>query len=106
VTAGWRRNVRRCGMYIGKVVGDVVSSVKHDSLTGYKILIVQPVAPAGEPEGEPVLAVDMVDAGVGDVVLIVDQGTAARTVLGVTHPTIRTFILGIVDRIQLGEGAE
>jgi microcompartment protein CcmK/EutM len=43
---------------------------------------------------------------VGDVVLIVDQGTAARTVLGVTHPTIRTFILGIVDRIQLGEGAE
>jgi microcompartment protein CcmK/EutM len=92
-------------VYIGKVVGDVVSSVKHDSLTGYKILVVQPVQPDGDIYGEPILAIDMVDAGIGDVVLIVDQGTAARTVLKMEYPTIRTFILGIVDRIDFAGGA-
>ena len=79
--------------------------MKHDSLRGYKILVVQPVEPGGAEYGEPILAIDMVDAGAGDVVLIVDQGTAARTVLGMEYPTIRTFILGIVDRIDLAGGA-
>jgi microcompartment protein CcmK/EutM len=92
-------------MYIGMVIGDVVSSVKHPSLTGYKLLIVQPIQPDGKSYGEPVMAVDMVDAGKGDAVLIVDQGTAARTVLGMDYPTIRTFILGIVDRIDFEEGS-
>lgn len=92
-------------MYIGKVVGDVVSSVKHPTLVAHKLLIVQPLRPGGEPEGEPIMAVDMVDAGTGDVVLIVDQGTAARTVLGMEYPTVRTLILGIVDRIDFAGGA-
>jgi ethanolamine utilization protein EutN len=92
-------------VYIGKVIGDVVSSIKHDSLTGHKLLIVQPLLPDGTPEGEPTIAVDMVDSGKGDVVLIVDQGTAARQVLGMQYPTVRTMILGVVDRIDLGEGA-
>jgi ethanolamine utilization protein EutN len=88
-------------MYIGKVTGDVVSSVKYDTLTGYKILIVQPVDPDGRETGDTVLAIDMVDAGKGDLVMIVDQGTAARTVLDMEYPTIRTLIMGIVDRIDL-----
>jgi ethanolamine utilization protein EutN len=92
-------------VYIGKVVGDVVSSVKHPTLVAHKLLIVQPLRPGGEPEGEPIMAVDMVDAGAGDVVLIVDQGTAARTVLGMEYPTVRTLILGIVDRIDFAGGA-
>ncbi|MFH1220929.1 MAG: EutN/CcmL family microcompartment protein [Candidatus Eisenbacteria bacterium] len=91
-------------MYIGKVIGDVVSSVKHDSLRCHKILIVQPLEPDGKPQGEPILAIDMVDSGTGDTVLIVDQGTAARTVLAMEYPTIRTLILGVVDRIDLGQG--
>lgn len=92
-------------MYIAKVIGDVVSSVKHDSLATHKLLIVQPVLPDGRPEGEPIIAVDMVDSGKGDVVLIVDQGTAARQVLGMEYPTVRTLILGVVDRIDFEEGA-
>jgi ethanolamine utilization protein EutN len=90
-------------MYIGKVIGDIVSSVKHDSLRTHKLLIVQPILPDGKPEGEPVIAVDLVDSGTGDVVLIVDQGTAARQVLGMEYPTVRTLILGVVDRIDLRE---
>jgi ethanolamine utilization protein EutN len=88
-------------MYVGKVIGDVVSSIKYETLHSHKILIVQPVNPDLEETGEPILAIDTVDAGKGDVVLIIDQGTAARTVLSQQYPTVRTLILGIVDRIDL-----
>ena len=91
-------------MYIAKVIGDVVSSVKYETLKGHKLLLIQPILPDGKPDGEPLIAIDMVDAGCGDVVLIVDQGTAARQVLGMQYPTIRTLILGVVDRIDLAEG--
>ena len=93
-------------MYIGKVIGEVVSSVKHEALEAQKILIVQPLDPDGSETGEPVLALDQVDAGVGDVVLIVDQGTAARTVLSMEYPTVRTLILGVVDRIDFPVGSD
>jgi microcompartment protein CcmK/EutM len=92
-------------MYIGKVIGDVVSSVKYETLHAHKILIVQPLNPDGTETGQPILALDMVDSGKGDVVLIVDQGTAARQVLSQEYPTVRTLILGVVDRIDLREGA-
>jgi microcompartment protein CcmK/EutM len=88
-------------MYVAKVIGDVVSSVKYETLQAQKILVIQPVDPDGTEHGEPLLAIDMVDAGIGDVVLIIDQGTAARQVLSMEYPTIRTLILGIVDRIDL-----
>ena len=91
-------------MYIAKVIGDVVSSVKYETLTGHKLLIIQPVRPDGTPEGEPLIAVDMVDSGPGDTVLIVDQGTAARQVLEMQYPTVRTLILGVIDRIDLEKG--
>lgn len=88
-------------MYIAKVIGDVVSSVKYETLHAQKLLIVQPVDPHLSEIGDPLIALDTVDAGKGDVVLIVDQGTAARTVLSQQYPTVRTLILGIVDRIDL-----
>jgi microcompartment protein CcmK/EutM len=91
-------------MYIAKVIGDIVSSVKHDTLHAQKLLLVQPVDPDGAECGEPLIAIDMVDSGIGDVVLIVDQGTATRTVMAVQYPTIRTLILGVVDRIDFDRG--
>ena len=91
-------------MYIAKVIGDVVSSVKYETLHAQKLLLVQPVEPDGAARGEPLIAIDMVDSGIGDVVLIVDQGTATRTVMAVEYPTIRTLILGVVDRIDFEPG--
>ena len=91
-------------MYIAKVIGDVVSSIKYPTLTGQKILVIQPIDPDGSERGEPLLAMDQVSAGIGDVVLIVDQGSATRQVLKQQYPTIRTLILGIVDRIDMPEG--
>jgi microcompartment protein CcmK/EutM len=91
-------------MYIAKVIGDVVSSVKYETLHARKLLLVQPVDPDGTESGQPLIAIDMVDSGIGDVVLIVDQGTATRTVMAVDYPTIRTLILGVVDRIDFERG--
>jgi ethanolamine utilization protein EutN len=92
-------------MYIAKVIGDVVSSVKYETLHARKLLLVQPVDPDGTETGKPRIAVDMMESGIGDVVLIVDQGSATRTVMAVQYPTVRTLILGIVDRIEFaGEG--
>jgi ethanolamine utilization protein EutN len=91
-------------MYIAKVIGDVVSSVKYETLHARKLLLVQPLEPDGTEYGKPLIAIDMMESGIGDVVLIVDQGTATRTVMDVKYPTIRTLILGIVDRIDLKRG--
>jgi microcompartment protein CcmK/EutM len=91
-------------MYIAKVIGDVVSSIKFETLHAQKLLLVQPVDPDGTESGEPLIAIDMVDSGRGDVVLIVDQGTATRTVMAVQYPTVRTLILGVVDRIDFERG--
>jgi ethanolamine utilization protein EutN len=93
-------------VYIARVIGDVVSSVKYETLHGHKLLIIQPLEPDGTEYGEPLIALDQVDAGKGDIVLIVDQGTAARQVLVQEYPTVRTLILGIVDRIDVRGGAE
>ncbi len=89
-------------MILARVLGNVVSTEKHPHYRGYKILVVQPVDPAGKPKGRSLLALDGVQAGVGDLVLIVDEGGSARAVLGdegVT--TVRTVACGIVDRVDV-----
>ena len=69
-------------MIVAKVVGNVVSTEKHPHYRGYKILIVQPVDPEGKPKGRTFLALDGVQAGIGDTVLVVDEGGSARVVIG------------------------
>jgi microcompartment protein CcmK/EutM len=91
-------------MYIARVVGDIVSSVKHEDLQSHKLLLVHPMEPGGKLYGEPLIAIDLVDSGVGDTVLIVDQGSASRQVLELEKPTIRTLILGVIDEIEFEDG--
>lgn len=87
-------------MTLGKVVGNVVSTIKHPDCDGYKLLVVQPVDAAGNPYGKSMLAVDAVQAGIGDTVLVIDEGGSGRDVLGAPdRRTIRTVIAGIVDEI-------
>jgi len=86
---------------LASVVGSVVSTEKHPHYRGHKILAVQPVDPAGRPTGRIVLAVDGVQAGVGDTVLVVDEGGSARAVVGAEAAlTIRTAVCAIVDRVD------
>jgi ethanolamine utilization protein EutN len=87
-----------------RVVGEVVATIKHGDLAAHKLLLVQPVDPADHPKGQPMLAVDVVDAGVGDRVLVVDEGNSAAQVLRRPRGAIRTVVVGVIDEIETGPG--
>lgn len=87
-------------MILGKIIGNVVSTVKCPDYNNYKLLLVQPVDQAGTPKGKSVLAIDAVQAGVGDTVIVIDEGGSAREALDTEARTIRTVIVGIVDEID------
>jgi len=88
-------------MILGKVIGNVVSTIKLPVYQGYKILIIQPVNDKEEPQGESVLALDTVQAGVGDTVLVIDEGNSSRLIMNNSTAPVRTMIVGIVDAIEL-----
>ncbi len=90
-------------MTLGRVIGNVVSTVKHRVLEGYKILIVQPVDAEGRPAGKTLLALDTVQAGEGDTVLVNDEGNSARLIIGDPMAPVRTLVVGIVDEVSREE---
>jgi len=91
-------------MLIGRVIGDVVATQKDPSHRGRKILVVQPLQLDGSDRGEPVLALDSVDAGVGDRVLLATEGFSAMTAVGRPHSPIDMAVLGVIDHVDLVEG--
>jgi ethanolamine utilization protein EutN len=84
-------------MQIARVVGHGVSTIKHPSLTGWRLLLVQPFTPDEKPDGEPLLAIDSLGAGAGARVIISNDGTAAREMVGARNSPARWFVLGIQD---------
>ena len=89
-------------MILARVVGNVVSTEKHEQLVGRKLLLVQPLDGAGKAKGKALLAVDAAQAGVGDRVVVVDEGGSARNALGdETAMIVRTVIIGIVDKVDI-----
>ena len=92
-------------MLIGRVIGTVVATRKHERLIGSKIQIVQPLAPRGQgPLGEPLVAVDAVGAGVGEMVVVV-QGSGARRAVDSDACPVDATIVGIIDQIDVEEDA-
>ncbi|MCX7026696.1 MAG: EutN/CcmL family microcompartment protein [Spirochaetes bacterium] len=93
-------------MILAKVVATVVATEKHAHYVGHKLLMVQPLDAYGELKGKPIIAVDGVQAGIGDRVLVVDEGGSARNVVGDEKAlTIRTAICGIVDSVDIEDRA-
>jgi ethanolamine utilization protein EutN len=90
-------------MIIGRVLGEVVATRKHQSHEGRKILLVQPLALDDSAKGDPVLALDAVDAGVGDRVLVVQEGYGAMTSVGRPQSPIDMSVIGVVDEVELSE---
>jgi ethanolamine utilization protein EutN len=88
-------------MMIGEVVGHVVATVKHGSLTGQRMMLVRPVTPRGAAAGEPIMAVDTVGAGTGERVLVVLEGRSAGQAARRDRAPLDAAIVGIVDRIDL-----
>lgn len=86
-------------MFTARVVGEVVATVKHGDLAARKLLLVQPVTPGDAATGAPQIAVDAVDAGPGDLVLVLDEGNGAAQALRRPRGAVRTVVVGVVDRV-------
>lgn len=91
-------------MKLGRVVGTVVSTVNVPAFDDRTLLLCDLLDPAGQRAGGYVIAVDTVGAGVGETVLILDEGNSARQVLSAPGAPIRTLVVGIVDSIMEGPG--
>ena len=91
-------------MILGRVVGNVVATQKNDRYEGARVLIVEPIDLEGAPSGAEFLALDAVDAGPGDVVIVVREGWSASTAAtGRPQAAIDSAIVGVVDEIRLSE---
>ncbi|MHC0037030.1 EutN/CcmL family microcompartment protein [Pseudoneobacillus sp. C159] len=88
-------------MIIGKVIGSVVSSAKAEKLLGKKLLVVQPLDLISiQPDGKPVIAIDTVGSGKGEVVMVVSGSSARQT--AVTNGTpVDAAIIGVVDQVEI-----
>jgi ethanolamine utilization protein EutN len=89
---------------LGRVVGNLVATQKNPKLEGTKLLLVRPLDLDGREKGACVLAIDSVDAGVGDRVLLLQEGRSAQLVLGRGVAAVDAAVVGVVDAVEI-EGA-
>ena len=87
-------------MLIARVIGDIVATQKHESHNGRKALLVQPLNLDGTDRGTAVIALDAVDAGVGDRVLLITEGFSAMTAVGRPDSPIDSAVIGVIDRVD------
>ncbi len=88
-------------MKIARVAGTVVSTVRAPVFAGKRLLLCDYLDPAGAVTGDYVIAVDVVDAGSGETVLIMDEGTGARQILDERVAPVRAVVVGIVDELDV-----
>ena len=89
-------------MFLADVVGTVVSPVQLPLLEGKTLLLLRPVTPAGEPTGKTRIGIDRAQAGVGDRVLVIDEGNSGRQLLDAPNGAVKTVVVGVVDYVELG----
>lgn len=87
-------------MKVGRVAGTVVSTINIPLLDDHRLLLCDILDATGSPEGYTI-AIDVVDAGVGETVLVLDEGNSARQILGVDTGAIRAVIVGVVDELMV-----
>ena len=88
-------------MIIGTVRGDIVSTINHPFYTGKRLLVVEKEDPAGKPGGYLIAIDGGIQAGVGERVLVIDEGSSARQIIGDADAPVRSIIVGIIDRIDI-----
>lgn len=84
-------------MLTGRVLGTATSTVKHESLKGWKLAVVQPLQMDGKPDGEPVLAIDHLGTAAGSDVLLTSEGGAVRDIMKRKDSPVRWMVMGICD---------
>ena len=87
-------------MIIGKVIGNIHSTINHPFYDGKKMLVVERIEPDGNPASGYLVAIDRAGAGPGETVLVLDEGNGARQVLESKDGPVRSVIVGIVDSIE------
>lgn len=87
-------------MKLARVTGTVVSTIQAPVFDNRRLLLCDYVDPAGEPTGDYVIAVDVVDAGAGETVLILDEGNGARQILDRSVAPVRAVVVGIIDEVE------
>ena len=91
-------------MFLAKVKGNIVSTHKNKYLTGHKLLITHPIDLTGKLIGKnDVIALDNTDAGIGDTVIVVQEGDAVQQILGHENSPVNTMIIAVVDNIEINE---
>lgn len=88
-------------MVLCTVTGSVVATQKKESLLGQKLMIVQPIMLDGAPTGRDIVALDTVNAGIGDTVLVVQEGQAAAQILKRTDAPVHSVIVAVVDGMEI-----
>ena len=89
-------------MKLARVVGNIVSNAHHPAYDGHKLMLVEKMGPDGKSSGPSTLAVDLVQAGPGDKVLVLSEGNGIRQLLGQNAGPIKSVIVGIVDAVETG----
>jgi ethanolamine utilization protein EutN len=84
-------------MQLGKVIGHTTATIKHPSMNGWRLALVQLLNVARQPEADPVVAVDKFGSGIGDVVVLNSDGKAARELVADNKSPVRWFVIGISD---------
>ena len=88
-------------MILGKVAGEIYSTINHAVFDNQKILVVDKITPRGQATGDYIIAIDVVDAGVGDTVLMIDEGNSARQIMEAPNAPYRSVVVGVVDHIRV-----
>ena len=88
-------------MFIGQVTGEITSTINHPDYDNRRLLIVDRLDPSGTPTGAYLIAVAATDAGVGDRVLVLDEGNGARQILNNSKAPVRSVVVGVVDSVDL-----
>ena len=88
-------------MILGRITGNVVSTIHHPVVEGQKLLVAERLDPTGRPTGGYIIALDVIGAGQGETVLILDEGSGARQILGDSNAPVRSIVVGIVDAVEL-----
>jgi ethanolamine utilization protein EutN len=84
-------------MQLGRVIGHATATIKHPSMNGWRLVVVQMLNAVRQPEADPVLAVDKNGSDVGHVVVLNSDGKAAREMIGDDKSPVRWFVIGISD---------
>jgi carbon dioxide concentrating mechanism protein CcmL len=89
-------------LLLAKVKGNIVSTQKNPNLKGHKLLLIHPVDLEGNFIGKKdIIAIDLIDSGIGDTVLVVQEGAAIMQILGHRKAPVHTMIVAVVDQIQI-----